>query len=265
MSELINYAEGRKQFIESLQNKTSQPFIVYEHLTQIAALIKELLSSMIRDNENDPFVFSNIVGLSDAFYTFENGKKKFLAYFISPHAVWEDPKRWFQAINYNISNKAASDKENSQKMKKKSKFMSFLAEIVKNTGPEKAEKASVYLILSKFSYHMVKLNVHNDIACAIIMNSGKEYEINDEKVMLLISEIQARSDIFLKFPQKNRIHNRSFSEILKISSKFLEYKDICELSLVSKQLNSVLFRKKYKKVILSRHILKNHPEIRRSL
>ena len=70
-----------------MQSKVYQPVLRYENLTQLAALIKELLSSMVRDNEMDPGLFSSIISISTVFNTTENDKKKTLASYISPHSV----------------------------------------------------------------------------------------------------------------------------------------------------------------------------------
>lgn len=265
LSELIAYPEGRRLFIEILQSKENQPFLTYQNLTQLAALLKELLSSMVRENESDAYLFSSVIAMSTVFVTMENNRKKTLASYISPHSVWIDPKRWLQAIHYNISSKAQIDKEVSQRAKKKSRFISFLNEIMKNTGPDRAEKASVYLILSQFSFHMVKLNVPTEIATSIIMTSTKEYKIDDEKVMLLISEIQARSNIELKVPEKKLIKTPDWLGIISASSKFFTITELCTASLVSKQWHLHFLQKKFKKVLLSRNFMQKFPESRKEI
>ena len=265
LSELISYSEGRKLFVETLQAKVGAPGLVYENLTQLAALIKELLSSMVRENESEPSIFSNVISLSVVFYTEENGRRKTLANYISPHSVWIDPKRWMQAITYNINTKAAVEKEISQKTKKKSRFFNFISEIVKNpaNSQDRAEKASVYLILSQFSFHMVKLNVPTDIATSIIINSARDYKIDEEKVMLLISEIQARSNIPLKVSPKPLLPSNNLFGILSKCMKFLSTSEIFELSQVSKEWNKVLRRKRYKRILLNASVITNYPDLRR--
>jgi ecotropic viral integration site 5 protein len=266
LSELISCPEGKKLFIDTLQSKVNQPYVEYQKLAQLAALIKELLSSMVRENESDPLLFCSIIALSVSFFTHENGRKKTLSSYISPHIAWIDPKRWLQAIDYTINSKTASDKEISQKHKKKFKILNFLADIVKNSSlnPEKAEKASVYLILSQFSFHMVKLNIPIEIACSIIMSSAKSYRINEDRVMLLISELQARSDLILDIPKKSRLDDRKdLIKIAPIITKYLNDLEICNLSRVSKEFQVALLRKKYKRMILNPKYTLVYPGLRK--
>ena len=82
---------------------------------------------------------------------------------------------------------------------------------------------------------MVKLNVPSDIATSIIMKSAKEYEIDDEKVILLISEIQARSNLDLLVPKNTLIKESNLFGIISEVFKYLDKADHLQISLVSKQ------------------------------
>lgn len=259
LSEVISTSEGRKIFIEILQSKMTQPYLSYHAITQIAALLKEILSLMVKENEYDASIFCNIISSSVNYYTAEKGRKKTLSNFISPHYVWTDRKRWLQAIDYAVSAKAAT--KEPAKQKKVSKLFQFFSSKA-NPAAQEIEKVSAYAILSQFIFHMAKLKLPEMLSSSIILDAAQQYNIEKERKILLISELQARSSLPIAYQSKLPPRDRTLSFYIKKSAKFFTLNEILEFSKVNNHWKSMLCREKYKRMLLHTDAVNKNPKLR---
>jgi hypothetical protein len=262
LSELNASSEGRRLFIDSLKGNSSQPQLTFEKLTQIAALLKETLNSMIKETEYDAAVFLKVIECSTLFYSVENDRKKTLSFFISPHQIWLDSKRWLQTISYSISSRISNIKE-AQKEKGVLAYLGFFSSS-KSFADEKAEKISAYILISQFIFHMSKLKVPEAVAGGIIIAASQEYELDLEKRTLLLTELYSRSDSKIKLPFDSVKKSEAIEFAIKKSAKFLTISDLLEVSLVSKSMKARLLREKFKKVFFCSHIVEKFPELRKN-
>lgn len=262
LSELNASSEGRRLFIDSLKGNSSQPQLTFEKLTQIAALLKETLNSMIKETEYDAAVFLKVIECSTLFYSVENDRKKTLSFFISPHQIWLDSKRWLQTISYSISSRISNIKE-AQREKGVLAYLGFFSSS-KSFADEKAEKISAYILISQFIFHMSKLKVPEAVAGGIIIAASQEYELDLEKRTLLLTELYSRSDSKIKLPFDSVKKSEAIEFAIKKSAKFLTISDLLEVSLVSKSMKARLLREKFKKVFFCSHIVEKFPELRKN-
>ena len=94
ISELLHTPDGRGLFCDILETKRANSLLSYSKATQLAALIKSFLTSMMMQEDNDSAVFCKIVVLAHVFYTEdETGKRKYLTHFIESHTIWQEQNR----------------------------------------------------------------------------------------------------------------------------------------------------------------------------
>lgn len=255
LSELLHTVEGRELFCDVLESKNSNRCLEYSKITQLAALIKSLLTAMMMETDTDPITFCKLITFSDKFYTeTPDDKKQFLSNLISSHCVWSDTNRWTQAIICAIQAKLEADGENSQQLGKRRKTGLFTtikiiakripAIFQKNLADERAEKAASFLVISQFNYHMIKLGVPVDTANSIILQVCQNVNLDPERTCLLLSEVlnTKRTSMMiepdfsssLKAREKER---QKYGNLLQIglALEFLEPKDCYALLLVCKQ------------------------------
>ena len=127
ISELLHTPDGRSLFCDVLENKRINSLLAYSKSTQLAALIKSFLTSMMMQDDNDSVVFCKIVVLAHVFYTEnETGKRAYLTHLLENHAIWQDQNRWIEAIEAATSTKIQLDQEYTKSLPKKKKISSVL-------------------------------------------------------------------------------------------------------------------------------------------
>jgi hypothetical protein len=238
LSEMISTSEGRRMFIESLKTNSNSSALASESITQIAALIKEAMNLMIKESEYDAEVFVTIIDLSGLFYCVQDNHKRFLCNFISPHKFWLDSKRWMQGLEYAICTRLASLKENSKEKGVLQYFGIFSSKALeeKSEKSEKAEKVSAYIMISQFILQMSRLQVPQALAATVITTAAKDYEIDSERKVLLLTELFSRSSEKIRVKPKNFRETCKNLTILRKSSKFLNDEELLQLGLTCKEM-----------------------------
>ncbi|CAG9332307.1 unnamed protein product [Blepharisma stoltei] len=264
LSELLHTCNGRDLFCDMLDSWKSNGFLQSRKITQLAALIKSMLTSMMTDDDEDPITFWKIVVLSHEYYTEDSGKKrKYLSQFINSHTIWNEASRWIQAIGCAIQTKLEADKaslEKSRKRKRKGLFNSLkkLANnaLKKDVPEERAIKSAAFMIISQFNYHMIHMGLPHDLANAVILNVSKKVNLDSERTCMLLAEVQGtqhngyhgESKSIASLTARNKDMVR-YGNLLPIglAIAFLAPKDCYSLLFVCKSWKEIIYHKILKK------------------
>ena len=202
ISELLHTPDGRGQFCDILETKRSHSLLQYSKATQLAALIKSFLTSMMMQDDNDSAVFCKIVVLAHVFYTEDEiGKRKYLTHFLESHAIWQEQNRWIEAIEAATYTKIQADQEYRDSLPKKKKT---LLNIIKNFGKatftkdldeERSTKLAAFMIMGQFNFHMIHLGLPQELSSNIVLSFSKKFELDQERTCNLLAELQANQKI----------------------------------------------------------------------
>ena len=250
LSNLILDSKGRRHFIDCLRSNSNSSSLAPDNMTQIATLVKEMLSLMIKDSEYDADLFCSVIDISNTFYCIEQDRKKFLFNLLSPHQFWIDSKRWMQGLEYSISTRISNLKESKGGVLQ---YLGFFSSN-KSLAEDKAEKVSAYILISQFISHMSKLRVPESLAANIIMTACKDYDIDSERRVLLLTELYSRSTAKVKLPIRNIKSNQVMQVVLKKTCKFLQFNDLNELGMTCKELNTVIKVMRCRRAIIEKNI-----------
>lgn len=202
ISELLHTPDGRGLFCDILEGKRFNSLLNYSKATQLAALIKSFLTSMMMQDDIDSAVFCKIVVLAHVFYTEdETGKRKYLTHFLENHTIWQDQNRWIEAIEAATSTKISADQEYSRSLPKKKKSLLYTiknlgkATFQKDADEERSSKLVAFTIMGQFNFHMIHLGLPQDISTSIVLNFCKKKELDQERTCNLLAELQANQKI----------------------------------------------------------------------
>lgn len=205
ISELLHTPDGRGLFCDILESRRALSLLTYSKATQLAALIKSFLTSMMIQGDNDSAVFCKIVVLAHVFYTEDElGKRKYLTHFLENHAIWQEQSRWIEAIEAATDTKIQLDMEYSKSLPKKKKG---LLSIIKNIGKaafqkdadeERIGKLVAFMIMGQFNFHMIHLGLPQEISTNIVLTFCKKVELDQERTCNLLAELQANQKINTK-------------------------------------------------------------------
>ena len=272
VSDLLQHPDGRGLFCEVLEHKKNQTALTYESTAQLAAFIKNMFTSMVMENDHDPIVFCKVVVLSHVFYSEdENGKRKYLSQFLANHNIWNDRIRWEQAIETAIMAKVASDKEYSQRFRSQRKGKGLLGTLKniaskvpsvfqKDLQEERSEKASAFMVISQFIFHMIHFGMSLELSSTIVLNCSHKFNLDSERTCVLLAELQASQNTSVTLESSSRISERLrrkernyWGEFmhLGLAMEFLESQDCMSLLLVNKDWNLKLTDAVYKKALLN--------------
>ena len=269
ISELLHTPDGRGLFCDLLETKRCYSLLNYSKATQLAALIKSFLTSMMMQEDNDAAVFCKIVVLAHVFYTEdETGKRKYLTHFLENHAIWQEEFRWIEAIEAATDTKIQTDLEYYKSVPKKKKG---LFNIIKNLGKaafqkdedeERAEKLAAFMIMGQFNFHMIHLGLPQEISTNIVLSFCKKVELDQERTCNLLAELQANQKINTKHDKYKisllaREKEKSrWDKMLPIglALDFLRPEECFELLLVSRPWNATLRIGIFKKWLLDWNI-----------
>ncbi|CAG9324067.1 unnamed protein product [Blepharisma stoltei] len=269
LSELLHTAEGRELFCDVLEHKNSNRCLEYSKITQLASLIKGMLTAMMIDGDTDSSIFCKVIFVSDKFYTEnEANKKQYLASFISSHCIWSDAKRWNQAILSAIETQLENESESPLSPNKRRKIRNGLVTAIKSwthkiplifqkrLADERAEKAAAYLMISQFNYHMIKLGIPVETANSIVLAACQSVNLDPERTCLLLAEVlntkrllvhlESPVEVSLKAREKER---ERFGALLPygLAIDFLQPNECFSLVLVCKQWKNIFYHQIIKK------------------
>ena len=269
ISELLHSPDGRGLFCDLLETKRCQSLLNYSKATQLAALIKSFLTSMMIQEDNDAAVFCKIVVLAHVFYTEdEAGKRNYLTHYLESHAIWQEEFRWIEAIEAATYTKIQTDLEYCKTLPRKKKG---LLNIIKDFGKaafqkdgdeERCEKLAAFMIMGQFNFHMIHLGLPQEISTNIVLSFCKQVELDQERTCNLLAELQANQKINTKH-EKYKIsllarekEKSRWDKMLPIglALEFLRPDECFELLLVSKSWNLTLRIGIFKKWLLDWNI-----------
>lgn len=242
--EILKFPNGKTYFINALEYRKNYEMINLNGLKKLADIFKNLLSSIDEVKESQ-MLFCKIIALSHVFFSETNSQKTFLSDLLKYEKIWNDEKRWINAIEIAIEAKLLYDK-NSPKLniKKKSGILSTFKDLaqkfpitVKDKALEKSEKSSAYSILSHFTFQMSNLNVSPIIAQEVILELAKNYKLEADRICTLLSQIQLEKN---SVKPKKKTTNVTNVLILKQTLPFLNKKELVTLLLLNKSINSSL-------------------------
>lgn len=246
LSELLHTSQGRELFIDMLDNKRMAGYIQYRKITQLAALIKSMLTSMMTDDDDDPITFCKIVILSHEYYTEDELKKrKYLSQFINTHSIFTETSRWIKSIEIAIKNKVDFDRASLDKRKKKTGLFSSLKKLAskKENLDIRTIKSAAFMIISQFNYHMINMGISYDVANSVILEVTKRVDLDTERTTMLLAEVQgsqhhgyhegSKSIASLTARNKDRVR---YGQLLHVglAIAFLEAKECYSLLFVCK-------------------------------
>lgn len=265
ISELLHTPDGRGLFCDILESKRSRCLLHYSKVTQLAALIKSFLTSMMMQEDNDSAVFCKIVVLAHVFYTEEEGgKRRYLTYFLENHAIWQDQNRWIEAIEAATWTKIQSDQEYSKSLPKKKKSLLGIIKSIgragfqKDADEERESKLAAFMIMGQFNFHMIHLGLPQEISNNIVLSFCKKFELDNERTCNLLAELQAnqkinsraeKTKISLQLREKEKSR---WDKLLPIglALEFLLPEECFEFRLVNKAWNNTLKISIFKKWLL---------------
>lgn len=252
LSKILSRSDGRVLFCELLESKKKQSFLKPEHLRKLAQFLKEALTAIIHDNDQDPVEFIKILVLSHVFHSEDEEKKRIYLANYMQHVIFSDKNRWLTAIEYAISAKIEADREFlgiNTKQTKESGLLGILKSFAGRTpfqkDPEmvRAERSAAFMVISQFNFHMVCIGVPIEIANNIVIYLSQKYGLDSDRTCLLLSEIQANQKSAMKpiYPGRDSIKLRQ-KELKKwvdflaigLSLQYLSFKDYFAVLQVSK-------------------------------
>ncbi|CAG9314965.1 unnamed protein product [Blepharisma stoltei] len=262
LSELLHSQEGRELFIDSLEIRKSSEPVGYSKITQLAALIKSLLTMMMIEDDRDPNIITKIVTISHEFFTEdESGKKLFLSSFICSHNIWADRTRWESAIEFAIQSKIEADMESLAKQRRRNRRWSSIFTTIKQLFQkdlsQEREKSTAFLIVSQFNFHMIQMGVSHDTINSIILAVCQDVNLDSERTCILLSEVIGTKNLNGKIFEPRKvssleIRNKErlkFGVLLPIglAIDFLDPLECTTIVLVCKKWKEVLYRHIIKK------------------
>ena len=238
--------EGKDWLVQGLEYRKNFECIDEEAFLKLGEILKGVLSSL-EDDEHNQMHFCKIIALSHVFYTENNGQKIYLTDILKSEKIWNDEKRWVNAIELAISAKLLADKEYSQKSLNARKKVGILSTIkdlaqklplpAREKPRDRTEKSSAFNILSHFTYQMSNLNVSSQIAHSVIMKISEHYLLEPDRICTLLSQVQLEH----AQPQiKKQSKTLSKMCIFKLAIPFLQATDCVTLICLNKHFSEKL-------------------------
>lgn len=203
ISEAFKARINRNMFLEYLESKKHKPYLGVLKINILVSYLKALLTTIVIEDDKDPYIFCKIVSLIHYFYTETNSKRKYLSQLVSFHSIWSDKIRWVEAIQQTISQKISSDKESIKKIAKPIKKKTGLFGTLKsfanriptafqkdNMGDE-AEKTAAFIVITQFSFYMTQLDLGLDVANSIILMCCQTAGLDSNRTCTLLAELEA--------------------------------------------------------------------------
>jgi hypothetical protein len=254
ISESFKFGSFRVYFLDLLDSNRHRSNLTQGKMLMLVAYFKSLLTSLVVDEDRDPYTFGKVLSLLQCFST--GGKKKeFLSQMLSSHSIWTDTLRWVESIEYSISLKIANDKESLKNMSKfpgkKKGIFSALKKIAnkfpsvfqKDPTGEENEKTASFIIMTQYSSYMSFLSLPLELCNSIILMCSKRSNLDKNRTCTLLAELEAsrrtNSELFTPVQESLRTREKErkkFGHLLHIglTLDFLPPPNLVQLLFVCK-------------------------------
>ena len=249
--EILLLHEGKDLFIQGLESLKNNEKLEPDRFKKLAELIRFILSTL-EDDEKSQYQFCKIIAITHVYFIEDNAQKVFLSEELKGLKLWDNEKKWINAVELAISAKLMVDKEYSQRSTNVKKKQGFLINAIKDLAQkiplpnkektiEKSEKSAAFTLLSHFAFQMSNLAVSSKIAKSVIMQISEHYMLESDRVCTLLSQIQIERRGTESKGKKRPSKFLVFTFILP----YLDLEEIKTLLVLSKTLNSYLHTKVY--------------------
>ena len=142
---------------------------------------------------------------------------------INTHGIWQEQSRWYGLIERVLDKKIIEHASNFERNKKRRKklrekrkaaekeskkkgFMNMAFGVASNLKKkmftrqpkeedsenyERGKKSTVFSVLNNFLFHFTNFNVSTDKSSSIVLRFCKKYQIDNERILQLITELEA--------------------------------------------------------------------------
>ena len=131
-------------------------------------------------NEKDVFSFQFCIILSQTFFIFENGKKKYLYKYIKSHKVYQCEEIWKNSIDYFIE----------KEIKKFNEMKKNLS--IKNS--ESKNNEMIFAQLIPMANNMIEFEVDKNIRDKLMTESMKKYKVNETSKNIILNLLNDSSN-----------------------------------------------------------------------
>ena len=193
--------DGRMAFLNLLESRKAGELLSAKNLHQLADFFNVMLTEIELAEDRDAKEFYKVITLAQVFCAMEDGKKKYLNSLIAQHRIWADNGRWMQTIEWAVATQSAVDKQSVQRKKRRTSstllgtLKTFAIKLPslfqKDPTPDKADKSSVFMVLSQFNFHMVNLGLTMDVASENVLSCCFKMQLDSERICVLLAELQA--------------------------------------------------------------------------
>ena len=194
--------DGRMAFLDQLESRKASELLSAKNLRQLADFFNVMLTEIELAEDRDAKEFYKVITLAQVFCAMEDGKRIYLNSLIAQHRIWADNKRWMETIEWAVATQSAVDKQIVQRKKQRRTSSSLFGTLKtfatklpalfqKEPTPDKADKSSVFMVLSQFNFHMVNLGLTIDIASENVLSCCFKMQLDSERICVLLAELQA--------------------------------------------------------------------------
>lgn len=269
ISESFKFSNFRVYFLEILENKKHKSSLTLGRMQMLAAYFKSLLTSIVVDEDKDPYVFCKVLSLMHEFHT-KQKKSEYLSQLLKSHSIWNDKLRWVEGIEYAISLKVAHDKESLKSFPNPSKKKGLFGALKKiaNKFPGvfhkdslgENEKTAAFIIMTQFSSYMTYLSLPLDVCNSILLMCSQRANLDKNRTCTLLAELEAsqRSTLQLITPLEESLKARNkerkrFTDLIHVglALDFLTPQNTVQLLFVNKQWRSKLMISVLRKCLLN--------------
>ena len=273
ISEAFKLSNYRIYFLDLLESKKNKYLLNHQKMIMLVAYLKALLTSIVLDNDQDPYTFCKILNLLHSFVSNPSQHQRvYLSQLLSSHSIWADKLLWIEGIEHTISTKILSDKESLKNQPKNSKKKSGIFSAIKNIANkiptifqkdiigEESDKSAAFTVITQFSFYMSHLALPLDVCNSIILLCCQRANLDSDRTCTLLAELEAnqRASGEILSPGLRSLRNREkerkrFGKCLHIGLviEYLEPKECLVLLNVSKTWKNDLQIAVLKKCLLS--------------
>lgn len=195
---LLHTCEGRFIFVTTLDSIPLPTPLEENSLMQLAALLNALLTAMQTQNDCNAEVFFRVVAMAQVVYMQQaKSLPRYLNSLIGSHAIFKDMKRWEDCIVWTIESKVSSELRSLMRTNEPIKAK-FLAKYTpEDYNDENVQRAAAFMIMSRFIYYMLHMNVPIVLASDVIMKASKKTRLDSDKlaILQLFAELQGNKPI----------------------------------------------------------------------
>jgi len=295
--QLARSINGSNLLVEVLNRKrTCKCSIVLDNFRILVYLLKNVVSVIQEEVEQDPALFYKLVVILQEFYSNVGGKRQFLYQHLKNNEIWKEQERWVSAIQEAIrirnefsqrfgnkkfqkKSSTASNSDSDSEMSTpgtprgaQSMFKKFFRRIrggglgVEEDGSkDQSEKNIVYGLLGQFCYHMTNLELESTLATDIILRFSSAYSLSEDQTCVLLAELRGNEKKYSMDANQSssrrqsvkRRHKKIGEYDLSILPYVLVGKFLSVEDLSSMRLVNKEFGETFKKIMLKKALFTN--------